>query len=444
MEPTVDQMAFSLENTDSVCSGDTCLFTILDNTGRRQLTWRGESNPADDSGSYGSRYTTTVSSSISAQAFRDVSVDYVQSTSRMLQPYLSVQCWHSDSPPNLNGSDQYVYFGPGQEYLNGLIAFPRLSPNSSFGRTGDSAYATIPGSDVPKATTYVSFHKLPERISNVTALMVSLSNNNGMDSCSIEAYWVQAKTNLTTGGVLIDETSSHLTILAHNAPLVQISLDWLVHATTMNNASLYIGSLGAYLDMTVVVPLVMSNLPSAPLGASNQVLKQGSQIIESNIHGVQQRSVMNAYCKREGFYKEYDEITLYTSTNWTDPTTLGRFDIQVLDEGYGYNSETSTVWLSLTVVIIYVCVAVLYLSFSLITGRTANSWDSVAELVALALNSQRPETLKYTSVGIETLSTFRQPVSVRVNEHNSLELVFGDGKEEAASPYREVVVNEKY
>jgi hypothetical protein len=143
-----------------------------------------------------------------------------------------------------------------------------------------------------------------------------------------------------------------------------------------------------------------------------------------------------AYCNENGYFRAYDEVRIYPSTfNWTDPAALERFVVHRLQSEYGFDSDASTVRLSLTVVFLYVCVTSVFTLYSLFTEQTATSWNSIVKVMVLALNSQRTNVLRNTSVGIGILSTFRQPVSVRVIEHDSLELVFSDGNEEAASAF---------
>jgi hypothetical protein len=135
-------------------------------------------------------------------------------------------------------------------------------------------------------------------------------------------------------------------------------------------------------------------------------------------------------------------VVYAADTAWTDPETLAQIQWTSYVNGYGYNTSPITVKLSLAVVMVYLVLAVTYLICTIVTGYAATSWDSVAELVALALNSERPKTLRNTSVGIGTLETFRKPVNIRVNQEDSLEVVFKDAV--GTATYTTVGANKKY
>ena len=160
----------------------------------------------------------------------------------------------------------------------------------------------------------------------------------------------------------------------------------------------------------------------------------------------QQCTALTHYLKQNDYYERYEEITYYYQGpyKWTDPASLTQIETQTLEHGYGYDTSTVTVRLSIVVVTAYILAIVAYLLYTLITGTTATSWDTVAELVTLALHSKRPESLRGTSVGIDTLQTFRQPLNIRVNREDELEIVFSDEKEQLLGRYTNVVPNAKY
>ena len=62
----------------------------------------------------------------------------------------------------------------------------------------------------------------------------------------------------------------------------------------------------------------------------------------------------------------------------------------------------------------------------------------------LALNSRRPENVRDTSAGVSTMTTFREPVRVRVNDEDSLEIVFAQDPGKKNLKYRNVGANERY
>lgn len=106
------------------------------------------------------------------------------------------------------------------------------------------------------------------------------------------------------------------------------------------------------------------------------------------------------------------------ASNSTAFTFITRF------HGYGYSTTSVFITLSSVTISLYCVVTVLYMSYILITGSTSTAWSSAIELVALALQSNKPDHLGEISVGIDSLETFNQGVGIRVNKENRLELVF--------------------
>lgn len=85
--------------------------------------------------------------------------------------------------------------------------------------------------------------------------------------------------------------------------------------------------------------------------------------------------------------------------------------------------------MSLVALSIYVCVALAHFIYNLTTGHASSSWDSIGELLMLALNSRRPGHMQGTSAGVETLETYRRPVNVRIGPDRTAELIFDDDPE---------------
>lgn len=90
------------------------------------------------------------------------------------------------------------------------------------------------------------------------------------------------------------------------------------------------------------------------------------------------------------------------------------------------------------------CIIVLaHIIYSAISGVSSTAWDSVAELVTLAMNSSPTETLQNTCAGVIGKAVYQTQVRVLKTSDKHLELVFGEIKD----PYADVsklVMNEKY
>ena len=100
-----------------------------------------------------------------------------------------------------------------------------------------------------------------------------------------------------------------------------------------------------------------------------------------------------------------------------------RMALQV--SGYAWYTSSISDYLALAVVALYMLIAIVYTIHVLfITGVTSSSWDTVTELLALALQSPVPESLNGSGAGIEKLATYRRLVRLKASEQE------GDGQEQ--------------
>ena len=155
-------------------------------------------------------------------------------------------------------------------------------------------------------------------------------------------------------------------------------------------------------------------------------------------------NALHAYLNTTGMSDKYATIHLYSTSNWTDPTTLQYVTVKRYGSGYGYSIETIPVRLSVFILSTYILAMLSYLTYLLLTHQSGTSWNSIAELLMLALNSHQPQRLENTSVGVETLGTFKEPVSIRINAEDTAEIVFKNDLDVDQVRYRKVAVNTKY
>jgi hypothetical protein len=129
--------------------------------------------------------------------------------------------------------------------------------------------------------------------------------------------------------------------------------------------------------------------------------------------------------------------------NLTDSQEVTKVtDIQTVKCAYGYTTDPTSVRLSLAVILAYCIVNIVYLVYILVTASTA--WNSAIELVALALQSKKPDYTGRMAVGIDSLDTFNQSVSIRVNSDNELELVFASDRDVDTRGVRKIEKNVAY
>lgn len=80
--------------------------------------------------------------------------------------------------------------------------------------------------------------------------------------------------------------------------------------------------------------------------------------------------------------------------------------------GYGYGPNAFAVKVSLGILIVYCIVAVAHIVYSIITGTSSAAWDSISEIVALALNSRHAPELQNTCAGIQSAHVFAHRVRI--------------------------------
>lgn len=272
----------------------------------------------------------------------------------------------------------------------------------------------------------------------------SMASNSRYDSspppanvvvCTVDAYWVSSSLILnSTTQEIASKIGNNIDFHDLGAP-ISFSPDW---AQKMGNAS--VEEMGRDFSGYIANSLAYY----LALGISEAVFKPGCKFGLLRCLTRQQIASLNHFISDASLDSLFNNIYTSTSTNWTDPRHLYQLRVQTHDSGYGYDNSELPVRLSLAVLTIYCLIVVIYLAYTFITGRTASSWDSTSELVMLAMHSQKPRHLKGTSVGIDTLSTFREPVSIRVNENDSVELVFENDHRIRMRQLRDIVPNEAY
>ncbi|KAK8232083.1 hypothetical protein HDK90DRAFT_526272, partial [Phyllosticta capitalensis] len=146
---------------------------------------------------------------------------------------------------------------------------------------------------------------------------------------------------------------------------------------------------------------------------------------------------MSSYAYNSSLFDPYSWKNQSLSTKYRNTYTIY---VGIL----AYSTKDLPVQLSLAVLATYVAYVLAFIIYTLGFSRSASfAWDSISELVALALLSKPPEkSLRNTRAGIETVELFKQHVHIRVVEDEKLELVFKD--EDIGRPTSAIEPNQKY
>ena len=111
-------------------------------------------------------------------------------------------------------------------------------------------------------------------------------------------------------------------------------------------------------------------------------------------------------------------------------------------EAYSYCHSTTSDLLSAIVITAYCAITAAYIIYTIFTGAVSTAWNSPIDFVMLALQFRRVSDLGNTSVGIDSPCTFRESVGIRVNDNDSLELVFT--RDKATRSLRKIQRNKEY
>ncbi|KAL8905176.1 MAG: hypothetical protein Q9171_006774 [Xanthocarpia ochracea] len=125
--------------------------------------------------------------------------------------------------------------------------------------------------------------------------------------------------------------------------------------------------------------------------------------------------------------------------------------------GYAWYASAFSDYLAIMVVIIYMLIALAHTIWVVATGITSSSWDTVTEILGLALQSPASKALSGSGAGIERLGTYQRMMKLRVREEwpdEEIVLVVdedGNDKDSQSSPlqttgvrYRKVEIDEEY
>jgi hypothetical protein len=111
-----------------------------------------------------------------------------------------------------------------------------------------------------------------------------------------------------------------------------------------------------------------------------------------------------------------------------------RLDIEYDRYGYGWSwSDSNTVKFGIIILLLHIAIAAAHAAFIIYKvcfkhEGLVGAWQTVAELLALALNSHPSPRLQDTCAGVEAAKTWRQLVSIRETNPGHLEMVIGPDK----------------
>ena len=120
----------------------------------------------------------------------------------------------------------------------------------------------------------------------------------------------------------------------------------------------------------------------------------------------------------------------------TEQAASTKLVMQVNAQGLAYNPRGSAAKFAMFALLLYIFLALGHFVYTVFwTRETSSSWDSISELVALAMKSDQSKNLVNTGAGIDSFAIFKQRTQV-IDKDGHLQLAVGDpvGRYEMVKP----------
>jgi hypothetical protein len=263
--------------------------------------------------------------------------------------------------------------------------------------------------------------------------------NDAIYTCSIDARWTPVKPFMSpvsgnaVGSDFVSELQNSM-----NFEQIRIDPSWAQALNVpMSNSSL----------------TTIESLINVLISVTTEYRLEGTQflrLIEAALGLVVTNGLSRIGWDDKFAYIESKTSSLVTLTNNGTlfniapiPATLPDWlalDLSISHYGYSYSTSTVTVKIAIAVLLLHAVVAVIHAIVVCVPRHvwTSESWSSVGQLLALALNS-RPnrENLPNSCAGVDLAQTWRQSVKIREVEDENLEMLVGHepGGESTLSVY---------
>ncbi len=164
-------------------------------------------------------------------------------------------------------------------------------------------------------------------------------------------------------------------------------------------------------------------------GLSRVNIDYPTLIYHQNATNESQSYVNNIGDPRQGgisWYPPNEDFDVVARRNTSSYTEV-HWEVKRFGYGWGFSGGV-TIYLAYTVLLLHAAFALVHIPLAIMRDWTTSSWDEMAGMLALAINSKPSERLTNTSAGIEKSATWREIVQIREAEADDtkLQLVFRD------------------
>ncbi|KAK6069974.1 hypothetical protein SCUP234_10389 [Seiridium cupressi] len=320
--------------------------------------------------------------------------EFARATS--FQPYVQSDCkrqW-------LNGTDD-----PESAY----VTFGDISPeatNLTFAYLIDIIKSVAPD-NATTDTIAVAWNDPPSVASNHSILMVQGFLLEGgetyhedaiarSESCIIDAIWAKTNMNATRNPNLDELINAELLPADRqqfDSQLIEIPNEWasrVVDVYMEYQPDITSMPLDRIFALALAYTAPMPQIQFGPIGwhvVHTDPMYRDQEADTLSISQAQYDATQAYFQANKDILSKHTDVFFYTSTNWSDPGNLYQLEVENFRQGYGYDSSSVPVLLSLIVVSTYALVVVIHLIYTFATGYVGRSWDTLAELLMLGLHS---------------------------------------------------------
>ena len=269
-------------------------------------------------------------------------------------------------------------------------------------------------------------------------------------SCAIRSRWLDVDIQGTRNNLKLvrgdvdDWPWAEQKMCGKNIPVIKIDPKWahFVNPTVRStNKSVYhslveaAGKPSKNLTSWSRGPLYLGSVTESILSS---IVTAGLSLTEANAQVQGEPKIEEGVCanNRDSWYldmlpndkKEFGYGGNIYDLSSIDVSLTSKFTMQVDVEGYAYSSRGPSMILSCMVLLTYCTMVLIHVVFVFWKRSSSTSWDSVSEIVTLAMQSQPSDKLENTCAGINSTGVFSQNVRiVKTGPQSShLELDFDD------------------
>ncbi|KAE8441931.1 hypothetical protein EG329_004139 [Mollisiaceae sp. DMI_Dod_QoI] len=362
-------------------------------------------------------------------------------------------CYYNDIIQSIDAMQPVTYVRCSASNVNAAVRFSRLDqgarnyPLVEYNSTVIGSRQWFDSSTANGTTPSLSWVELSEAdfgrssIGAVVALpgINSTQNPDQVLACTVDARWANATTTISflggptiASGLPTDWFVGGQLLLGSNGlplwPQIKLAPAWgdsinpIIEQPTTSIFAMLCNSVGR-----------LNNVSRAqsPINAVESVL---AVMITDSLSRTSSMATIMGSLKGVGTSEEWKNELLPKGTifntggsafnySYQEGDQSTKLEVKTTVNGYGYGITTATL-LSTLVLLIYSLIAISYIIYTIFFAKTtSSSWESITELVALAMNSKPSSAMQNTGAGIATLSTLKQPIRIRVSD-DRLQIVF--------------------